>query len=73
MKSFAVCSLLLSAALIAHAQDNWADSVVVNGYTPGTGISASFEAEFGGDGNGGCAFFPLATREAGGRGNIDAV
>jgi len=43
MKAFAVCSLLLSAALVAHAKDNWADSVVVNGYTPGTGISASFE------------------------------
>ena len=41
MKIFAVCSLLLATALVARAQDNYADTVV--SYTPGTGINTSFE------------------------------
>lgn len=36
-----MCSLLLAAALVARADDPYADSVV--GYTPGTGINASFQ------------------------------
>jgi hypothetical protein len=40
MKSLAVCSLLLAAALVARAENPYADSVVI--YTAGTGINSAY-------------------------------
>ena len=41
LKIIAACGLLVSTALIAHGQDNYADSVV--SYAPGTGIDTNYE------------------------------